>query len=122
MAVEKFVSKTLELLQEEREAEIEETRFVKRQLNSNPASDTHWILFFCYIVSLCVCRIWQESVSLKDLQNKGVCLLKLHIGSQSTGLYGRTVVILEPRKHLGLSTLPSNSFSPGEIKELSGDL
>lgn len=30
MAVEKFVSKTLELLQEEREAEIEETRFVKR--------------------------------------------------------------------------------------------
>lgn len=29
MAVEEFVSKTLELLQEEREAEIEETRYVK---------------------------------------------------------------------------------------------
>lgn len=29
MAVEQFVSKTLELLQEEREAEIEETRYVK---------------------------------------------------------------------------------------------
>ncbi|XP_028287550.1 DNA-binding protein SMUBP-2 [Parambassis ranga] len=85
MEVENFVSKTLELLQEEREAEIEET------------------------------RIWQENVSLKDLQSKGVCLLKLQIGSQSTGLYGRTVVILEPRKHLGFSTLPSNSFGPGDI-------
>ncbi|XP_037307190.1 DNA-binding protein SMUBP-2 [Pungitius pungitius] len=85
MAVEKFVSKTLELLQEEREAEIEET------------------------------RIWQENVSLKDLQNKGVCLLKLQIGSQSTGLYGRTVIILEPRKYLGFSSLPSNSFGPGDI-------
>uniref|UniRef100_A0A8C5D0E7 DNA-binding protein SMUBP-2 n=1 Tax=Gouania willdenowi TaxID=441366 RepID=A0A8C5D0E7_GOUWI len=85
MAVEEFVSKTLELLQEEREAEIEET------------------------------RLWQENVSLKDLQNKGVCLLKLHVGSQSTGLYGRTIVILEPRKHLGFSSLPSNSFGPGDI-------
>ncbi|XP_077425326.1 DNA-binding protein SMUBP-2 [Vanacampus margaritifer] len=85
MAVEKFVSKTLELLQEEREAEIEET------------------------------RVWQENVSLKELQNKGVCLLKLHIGNQSTGLYGRTVVVLEPRKYLGFSSLPSNSFGPGDI-------
>ncbi|XP_038136327.1 DNA-binding protein SMUBP-2 [Cyprinodon tularosa] len=85
MALEKFVTKTLELLQEEREAEIEEN------------------------------RIWQENISLKDLQNKGVCLLKLQIGSQSTGLYGRTVVILEPRKHLGFSSLPSNSFGPGDI-------
>lgn len=30
MAVEQFVSKTLELLQEEREAEIEESRYVKQ--------------------------------------------------------------------------------------------
>ncbi|KAM8751786.1 DNA-binding protein SMUBP-2 [Acanthopagrus schlegelii] len=85
MAVEQFVSKTLELLQEEREAEIEET------------------------------RIWQENISLKDLQNKGVCLLNLQIGSQSTGLYGRTIVVLEPRKHLGFLSLPSNSFGPGDI-------
>uniref|UniRef100_A0A673A3X9 DNA-binding protein SMUBP-2 n=1 Tax=Sphaeramia orbicularis TaxID=375764 RepID=A0A673A3X9_9TELE len=85
MAVEQFVFKTLELLQEEREAEIAET------------------------------RIWQENISLKDLQNKGVCLLKLQIGSQSTGLYGRTVVVLEPRKHLGFSVLPSNNFGPGDI-------
>ncbi|KAM7414762.1 hypothetical protein PAMA_019532 [Pampus argenteus] len=85
MAVEQFVSKTLELLQEEREAEIDET------------------------------RLWQENVSLKDLQNKGVCLLKLQIRSQSTGLYGRTVLVLEPRKHLGFSSLPSNNFGPGDI-------
>ncbi|KAM6937427.1 DNA-binding protein SMUBP-2 [Xenentodon cancila] len=85
MALERFVSKTLELLQEEREAEIEET------------------------------RIWQENACLKDLQNKGVCLVKLQIGSQSTGLYGRTIVVLEPRKHLGFSSLPSNSFGPGDI-------
>ncbi|TDH09611.1 hypothetical protein EPR50_G00088200 [Perca flavescens] len=85
MAIEQFVLKTLELLQEEREAEIEET------------------------------RIWQENISLKDLQNKGVCLLKLQIGSQSTGLYGRTVIVLEPRKYLGFSSLPSNSFGPGDI-------
>ncbi|KAI9529685.1 hypothetical protein NQZ68_007923 [Dissostichus eleginoides] len=85
MAVEQFVSKTLELLQEEREAEIEEN------------------------------RIWQENISLKDLQSKGVCLLKLQISSQSTGLYGRTVVIFEPRKHLGFTSLPSNSFGPGDI-------
>ncbi|KAM3869880.1 DNA-binding protein SMUBP-2 [Diretmus argenteus] len=85
MEIERFVSKTLELLQEEREAEIEET------------------------------RLWQENISLKDLQNKGVCLLKLQTRSQSTGLYGRTLVILEPRRHIGLSLLPSNSFGPGDI-------
>ncbi|KAK6317688.1 hypothetical protein J4Q44_G00109790 [Coregonus suidteri] len=85
MEVESFVSKTLELLQEEREAEIEET------------------------------RLWQENVSLKDLQSKGVCLLKLRIGSQSTGLYGRSLILLEPRKHMGVSVLPSNNFGPGDI-------
>ncbi|XP_072291054.1 DNA-binding protein SMUBP-2 [Eucyclogobius newberryi] len=85
MIVEEFVHKTLELLQEEREAEIQEA------------------------------RLWQESVSLKELQSKGVCLLKLQVASQSTGLYGRTVVIFEPRKHHGITALPSNSFSPGDI-------
>ncbi|MEQ2164211.1 hypothetical protein GOODEAATRI_004339 [Goodea atripinnis] len=62
-----------------------------------------------------ILRIWQENISPRDLQNKGVCLLKLQIGSQSTGLYGRTVIVLEPRKHLGFSSLPSNSFGPGDI-------
>lgn len=83
--MEEFVSRTLELLQEEREAEIQES------------------------------RLWQESVSLKELQSKGVCLLKLQVGSQSTGLYGRTVVIFEPRKHHGVAVLPSNNLSPGDI-------
>ncbi|KAJ8002485.1 hypothetical protein DPEC_G00159400 [Dallia pectoralis] len=85
MEVERFVSKTLELLQEEREAEIEET------------------------------RLWQENISLKDLQSKGVCLLKLQIGSQSTGLYGRSLIVLEPRRHMGVAILPSNNFGPGDI-------
>ncbi|KAL0968844.1 hypothetical protein UPYG_G00272620 [Umbra pygmaea] len=85
MEVERFVSKTLELLQEEREAEIEET------------------------------RLWQENICLKELQRKGVCLLKLQVASQATGLYGRTLIILEPRKHMGVSSLPSNNFGPGDI-------
>ncbi|KAJ0069990.1 hypothetical protein NL108_018485 [Boleophthalmus pectinirostris] len=85
MTVEEFVHKTLELLQEEREAEIQET------------------------------RLWQESVSLKQLQSTGVCLLKLQVVSQVTGLYGRTVLQFEPRKRLGVSVLPSNNFSPGDI-------
>lgn len=90
MEIEQFVSKTLELLQEEREAEIQET------------------------------RLWQENSSLKDLQSKGVCLLKLQIASQSTGLYGRTLIVLEPRKHIGVPVLPSNSFGPGDIVGLYG--
>ncbi|MGH0140018.1 UNVERIFIED_CONTAM: hypothetical protein FKN15_036684 [Acipenser sinensis] len=85
MAVESFVSKTLELLEEEREAEIEET------------------------------RLWQENISLKELQRKGVCLLKLHIGSQKTGLYGRLLVTFEPRKYDSSAVLCSNSFGPGDI-------
>ncbi|XP_066541765.1 DNA-binding protein SMUBP-2 [Hoplias malabaricus] len=85
MEVESFVSKTLELLQEEREAEIEET------------------------------RAWQQNLSLKNLQQKGVCLLKLQIGSQRTGMHGRLLVAFEPRKSIGSSVLPSNSFGPGDI-------
>ncbi|MBN3300550.1 SMBP2 protein, partial [Amia calva] len=60
-------------------------------------------------------RTWQESVSLKELQRKGVCLLKLQIGSQRTGLYGRLVVIFEPRKYDVTALLPSNSIGPGDI-------
>ncbi|KAI4875806.1 hypothetical protein NFI96_017152 [Prochilodus magdalenae] len=85
MEVESFVSRTLELLQEEREAEIEET------------------------------RTWQQNLSLKNLQQKGVCLLKLQIGSQRTGMHGRLLVSFEPRKSVGPSVLPSNSFGPGDI-------
>uniref|UniRef100_A0AAR2JYJ4 Helicase SMUBP-2/HCS1 1B domain-containing protein n=1 Tax=Pygocentrus nattereri TaxID=42514 RepID=A0AAR2JYJ4_PYGNA len=82
MEVESFVSRTLELLQEERKAEIEET------------------------------RAWQQNLSLKNLQQKGVCLLKLQIGSQRTGMHGRLLVAFEPRKSIGPPVLPSNSFGP----------
>ncbi|XP_048886823.1 DNA-binding protein SMUBP-2 isoform X2 [Brienomyrus brachyistius] len=85
MEVESFVSKSLELLREEREAELAETRLL------------------------------QENASLKDLQRKGICLLKLHVASERTSLYGRLLVVFEPRKHVASSTLPSNSFSPGDI-------
>jgi len=37
--------------------------------------------------------------SLKRLQLKGKCLLKLKISSRSTGLYGRTIVVLQTAVH-----------------------
>nr|XP_033784276.1 DNA-binding protein SMUBP-2 [Geotrypetes seraphini] len=83
--MESFVQRQLELLNEEREAEIEET------------------------------RLWQESVSLKELQRKGVCLLKLQVASQRTGLYGKLLVTFNPRKYDCEAALPSNSFGPGDI-------
>ncbi|XP_050808765.1 DNA-binding protein SMUBP-2 isoform X1 [Gopherus flavomarginatus] len=85
MAVQEFVSRQLELLQEEREAEIEET------------------------------RAWRESIFLKELQRRGVCLLKLQVASQRTGLYGRLLVTFQPRKYDPEAELPCNSFGPGDI-------
>ncbi|XP_067396553.1 DNA-binding protein SMUBP-2 isoform X2 [Emydura macquarii macquarii] len=85
MAVPGFVSRQLELLQEEREAEIEET------------------------------RAWRESIFLKELQRRGVCLLKLQVASQRTGLYGRLLVTFQPRKHDPDAELPCNNFGPGDI-------
>ncbi|NXJ28396.1 SMBP2 protein, partial [Dicrurus megarhynchus] len=60
-------------------------------------------------------RAWQESVSLKELQRRGVCLLKLQVTSQRTGLYGRLLVTFQPRKGDSDTELPSNSFGPGDI-------
>lgn len=40
--------------------------------------------------------------------------MKLQIGSQHTGMYGRRLVVFEPRKSVGPSVLPSNTFGPGE--------
>ncbi|XP_030416603.1 DNA-binding protein SMUBP-2 isoform X2 [Gopherus evgoodei] len=85
MAVQEFMSRQLELLQEEREAEIEET------------------------------RAWRESIFLKELQRRGVCLLKLQVASQRTGLYGRLLVMFQPRKYDPEAELPCNSFGPGDI-------
>ncbi|XP_009074723.1 PREDICTED: DNA-binding protein SMUBP-2, partial [Acanthisitta chloris] len=58
---------------------------------------------------------WQESISLKELQRRGVCLLKLQVTSQRTGLYGRLLVTFQPRKWDSDAELPSNSFGPGDI-------
>ncbi|XP_075784448.1 DNA-binding protein SMUBP-2 [Pelodiscus sinensis] len=85
MAVPRFVSRQLELLQQEREAEIAEA------------------------------RAWRESIFLKELQRKGVCLLKLQVASQRTGLYGRLLVTFQPRKYNPDAELPCNSFGPGDI-------
>ncbi|NXT00568.1 SMBP2 protein, partial [Jacana jacana] len=60
-------------------------------------------------------RAWQESVSLKELQRRGVCLLKLQAAAQRTGLYGRLLVTFQPRKYGSDAELPSNSFGPGDI-------
>ncbi|XP_047374036.1 DNA-binding protein SMUBP-2 isoform X2 [Sciurus carolinensis] len=83
--VESFVTKQLDLLELERDAEVKER------------------------------RSWQESVSLKELQSRGVCLLKLQVSSQRTGLYGRLLVTLEPRRCGSAGALPSNSFTSGDI-------
>ncbi|XP_065794024.1 DNA-binding protein SMUBP-2 [Muntiacus reevesi] len=83
--VESFVTKQLELLELERDAEVEER------------------------------RSWQENVSLKELQSRGVCLLKLQVSSQRTGLYGRLLVTFEPRRCVSAAALPSNSFTSGDI-------
>ncbi|XP_063294197.1 DNA-binding protein SMUBP-2 [Pelobates fuscus] len=83
--MEEFVKTQLELLGEEREAEIQQS------------------------------RAWQESVSLKELQRKGVCLLKLQVANQRTGLYGRLLVTFTPRKYDSEAVLPSNSFGSGDI-------
>ncbi|KAM7109002.1 DNA-binding protein SMUBP-2 [Ciconia maguari] len=78
----------LELLREEREAELAES------------------------------RTWQESISLKELQRRGVCLLKLQASNQRTGLYGRLLVTFQPRKYDSDAELPYNSFGPGDIAGL----
>ncbi|XP_075568018.1 DNA-binding protein SMUBP-2 isoform X2 [Pelecanus crispus] len=75
----------LELLREEREAELAES------------------------------RAWQENISLKELQRRGVCLLKLQAANQRTGLYGRLLVTFQPRKYDSDAELPYNSFGPGDI-------
>uniref|UniRef100_A0A452UVW1 DNA-binding protein SMUBP-2 n=1 Tax=Ursus maritimus TaxID=29073 RepID=A0A452UVW1_URSMA len=58
---------------------------------------------------------WQESISPKELQSRGVCLLKLQVSSQRTGLYGRLLVTFEPRRCASAPVLPSNSFTSGDI-------
>ncbi|XP_061856004.1 DNA-binding protein SMUBP-2 isoform X2 [Colius striatus] len=60
-------------------------------------------------------RAWQEGVSLKELQRRGVCLLKLQAASQRTGLYGQLLITFQPRKYDPAAELPYNSFGPGDV-------
>lgn len=64
-------------------------------------------------LSLVSSRSWQEHSSLKELQSRGVCLLKLQVSGQRTGLYGQRLVTFEPRKFGPAVVLPSNSFTSG---------
>ncbi|XP_078584897.1 DNA-binding protein SMUBP-2-like isoform X2 [Branchiostoma floridae x Branchiostoma japonicum] len=89
MAVQKFVKKTVRLLELERQAEIEETRLL------------------------------QDQVSPKELQRRGVCLLKLGVAEQSVGLYGRSLLTLRPGHAGGARELPSHTFTPGDIVGLT---
>uniref|UniRef100_A0A9J7YDY9 DNA helicase n=1 Tax=Cyprinus carpio carpio TaxID=630221 RepID=A0A9J7YDY9_CYPCA len=53
-------------------------------------------------------------------KTRGVYLLKLQIAGQHTGIYGRLLVVSEPRKSIGSSVLPSNTFVPGSAISGSG--
>ena len=78
-----FVEKTLELLNLERQAEIDES------------------------------RAFYEGADNTTLENKGVCLRKLVIVSRRTGLYGRILLTLakgHSRKNL---PLPAHCITTG---------
>ena len=82
--VSQFAFKTISLLSLERKAEIEETKSL------------------------------QENVSPKELQRRGVCLLKLRIRSRRTGLYGRLLLTFEINKPGSDGKLPTHSLTPGK--------
>ena len=84
--VSQFVKRTICLLNLERKTEIEETKSL------------------------------QENISPKELQRRGVCLLKLRIRSRKTGLYGRHLLTFELRKTTNPDgKLPSHSLTPGNL-------
>ncbi|CAG2247330.1 IGHMBP2 [Mytilus edulis] len=79
----KFIETHLKLLDLERETEIEET------------------------------RILTEKLPPKELQRRGVCLLKLRISGRKTGLYGRTILSFEASG--GIKEFPSHNITSGDI-------
>ncbi|XP_052076067.1 DNA-binding protein SMUBP-2-like isoform X3 [Mytilus californianus] len=81
--MEKFIETHLKLLDLERETEIEET------------------------------RILTEKLPPKELQRRGVCLLKLKISGRKTGLYGRTILSFEASG--GIKEFPSHNITSGDI-------
>ncbi|XP_071481045.1 DNA-binding protein SMUBP-2-like [Diadema antillarum] len=90
MAVREFVAKHLELLNLERQAEVEQTSELLGKL------------------------------STRELERRGICLLKLHVASQATGLYGRAVLTFEPLRVQGQEgKLPAHNFGSGDIAGVS---
>lgn len=89
LGIEPFVSRTQRLLEKERAAEIDETRVRTAQF------------------------------SPKQLQQQGICLLKLEISESCTGLYGRTVLTLKTSGPVVNGELPAHKFSPGDIAGIS---
>ncbi|PRP75087.1 DNA-binding protein SMUBP-2 [Planoprotostelium fungivorum] len=91
--VDDFVKKTIELLQLERDAEIQTTEAA------------------------------QGSLSETEMQKRGICLRKLVVSSSSTGLGGRSLVKFEGSKAVqGLTEegrLPAHRFSSGDIVKVS---
>lgn len=55
--------------------------------------------------------------SLQRLQLKGKCLLKLKIDSKTTGLYGRTIIVLSTS--VFGKTINTQHFSSGDIVSIS---
>ncbi|NXA37648.1 SMBP2 protein, partial [Eudromia elegans] len=58
-------------------------------------------------------RTWQEGLSPRELQRRGLGLLGLHAAGQRTGLYGRLLVTFEGPP--GAAALPSHTLGPGDI-------
>uniref|UniRef100_T1J301 PH and SEC7 domain-containing protein 4 n=1 Tax=Strigamia maritima TaxID=126957 RepID=T1J301_STRMM len=81
--MEEFVAKHLELLNLEREEEITE--------NSKQYQD----------------------VSIKQLERRGICILKLRISSRFTGFYGRSIFSFEP--FWPGKSLPAHKITNGDI-------
>ena len=69
-------------------------------------------------IHILYCSNLQENVSPRDLAQRGVCILKLRIASQHTGLYGRSVLNLEP--YWPGADLPSHKFTPGKWSRAIG--
>ena len=86
-----FVEKTLKLLNLEKQAEINES------------------------------KAFYENADCTELENKGVCLRKLVVLGQRTGLYGRILLTLGKAKEHTLKNLPlpANCITTGDIVGLS---
>ena len=64
----------------------------------------YYVIFLNY-------RLRREQASLKELQQQGVCVLKLLISSRHTGLFGRIILTFESGRQI--KELPSHSITVG---------